>query len=207
MLLTRQQQLAMVVFGHGIILVGVILIMRFAFGPELADWPPATFIVFEIAIIVMCWIGAFTDPKPLWDALERVLAITWLKERVERRSGSVARGFQAAALLSAYGFQFAALIPLLSATGGPIDSPFAQMALAIAIFTPVIINKVWTVLAVILTTMIYYGAFVEVYGFSDANAPRPAGGSFVAVNLLILVLASILTFRYQAKREGPALDS
>ncbi len=190
----------MVVIAHFLILIGVSLIMLLIFGHGLEELPPTPFIVCEMAIIAMCFVAASITPGPWLSAVEKVLGNIAIIERFFDRHGvALGRRSQATVLLLAYFLQFTSLIPLLTSTGGPIDSPFAQMALAIAIFTPFIVNKPWTIVLVLAMTMVYYIAFVAAYGLDDEHI-RPTPGSFVAVNLLILLLASILTFRYRGRR-------
>jgi uncharacterized protein YndB with AHSA1/START domain len=175
-------------------------------------------VIWEAILIGGCFFAAFVDAKPLVGWFKKTFGSAEGPHRPARRRPSGARRrFQATVLLLAYVLQFVALVPLLEATGGPIDSPFAPMALAIAIFTPFIANKSWTVCFVVLTAVVFYVVFVDRYGFEPVVlAPsadrtgfeladtRPDPASFAAVNVLILILATILTLGYQNRLDGRA---
>jgi uncharacterized protein YndB with AHSA1/START domain len=210
---TREEQLWMVVIGHGLILAGVCLIMGFLFA-DTWTWPPRGFSILELVIITLSYIAASATSANLISGIEKVgLGVEWLKHFIETHRHWKAR-IQATVLLSVYVLQIAALVPLLKATGGPIDSPFAPMALAIAIFTPFIVNKWWTIGFIVTSTMVFYAVFVARFGFGPDMAQaattqqasavpsdvRPKPASFVAVNLFILGLASLMTLRRRDSR-------
>src|SRR6185295_1863733 len=138
----------------------------------------------ELAILVMCYVVTFTRTGPFITGIEKLaMSVGPIKRLINTHGAVIKDGIQATTLLFVYALQFSALISLLVATGGPIDSPFAQMALAIAVFTPFIVNKWWTVGLILLTTVVYYAVFVAVFGFEDPEATRPTPFSFIAVNL------------------------
>jgi hypothetical protein len=127
----------------------------------------------------MSFIGAFVNVAPLREGVGKTLFDTARVARFTEDHGEViAEWLRAVALLLAYVLQFIALVSLLKRSGGPIDSPFAQMALAIAIFTPFIMNKYWSMVLVLGTTMVYYAWLVTQYGFADRHDPRPSKGSY-----------------------------
>jgi uncharacterized protein YndB with AHSA1/START domain len=203
---TREEQLGMVIFAHGLILSGVWLIIWLIFDHGLPQTPPLRFILCEVFILVMCFVVDFASPDPFISAGKKsginvVPAEAWLYKHGAKFKGRL----MAIALLIAYIVQFFALVSLLEATGGPIDSPFAQMALVIGIFTPFIANKFWMMGFAVVTTVVYYAIFVSTYGFESPQAQRPTPASFFAVNVMILMLAFALTLLYQNKREGRSI--
>lgn len=213
---TREEQLTIVIVAHVSFLVGVTVIMLRAFGSPASGWPPAGFVICEAILIAGCFFAAFVDAKPLAGWFKKTFGSSEDPDRPARhRPSGARRRFQATVLLLAYVLQFVALVPLLEATGGPIDSPFAPMALAIAIFTPFIANKSWTVCFVVLTAVVFYAVFVDRYGFEpvtlitgpggvEVSDTRPDPISFAAVNVLILILATTLTLGYQNRLDGRA---
>lgn len=196
----------MVMTAHFLFLIGVWVIMGAIFDHGLPKMPPLRFSIYEGIILVMCFLAVSAKPQPFispWKLFAKwpLRAEAWIAEHGTK----VRERLMAIALLVAYIVQFLALVPLLEATGGPIDSPFAQMALAIGIFTPFIANKFWMMGFAVITAVVYYAIFVSTYGFEDPNAQRPTPGSFFAVNAMILVLAIGLTLLYQNKREGRSI--
>jgi len=216
---TREEQLGLVVLGHCLILIGVCLIMGFFFPTPLRwlphwRWPPRGFWILEVVIILLSYIAASATSANVISGIEKInFGVQRLKHFVETHRHWKPR-IQALVLLAVYVLQIAALVPLLKATGGPIDSPFAPMALAIAIFTPFIVNKWWTIGFIVASTMVFYALFVATFGFSPdvaeaasvhqaadvASGIRPNPASFVAVNLFILGLASVMTLRRRDSR-------
>ena len=79
------------------------------------------------------------------------------------------------ALIGAFIVQFAVLIPLLTATGGPIDSPFAEMTLAIAVFTPFVANNPITMVSVFAASIVYYALLILIYGSSHPGKSTRVG--------------------------------
>lgn len=86
----------------------------------------------------------------------------------------------------AFVLQFAALTPLLEETGGPIDSPFTQLAIAFAVFTPILANELRTIGIALVASIGYYWVMIELYGFG--GVARLGIGMFGAVTTLILGL-------------------
>jgi hypothetical protein len=214
--LKHREQLAMVVIAHAVaILPGIELIMRSRsiFGEQLHGAPPRGFFTCEVVLIVLCSIPLISAAEITGGARKLVPAFRNLGGFIERRGETFARRTQGGILLFSYLLQFAEFYFLLKATGGPIDSPFAPMLVAIAIFTPVIVNKAWTAWMIVTTTIAYYTVFALLYQFEDCEwrhvsatrslcePMRPKPIAFVAVNVLILLLAGVLTFRYERKRE------
>ncbi len=86
----------------------------------------------------------------------------------------------------AFVLQYVALTPLLKLTGGPIDSPFAQLVVAFAVFVPILASGSFTIGFSVLWSVGYYATFVATSGFDSADAARPSPWVFFAVTVLIL---------------------
>lgn len=179
--------------GHLLILLGVSLILRISFdswstGPSLVY-----FYVIE-GVIVAFGIIATISTRQIVSAIDRtVVNMDWSEEWMYENPTLKGR-VQAGILLLIFALQFGSMAALLIATGGPIDSPFAPMALAIGVFTPFIVNEWWTVALIIVTTMAFYVLIIMIVGFSgEKSHPQPI--AYAAVNLFILGLASIMTLR------------
>jgi uncharacterized protein YndB with AHSA1/START domain len=191
----REVQLTMVWMGHALIVFGVGLILAFLFGNESVGSAIHFFWAIEVAIIVLSFVTANTSSKPIVNALKDLFTgVDKFEKWMERHGDTARRRIQEATLLSVYTLQLASMTALLVATGGPIDSPFAPMALAIAVFSPFIVNKWWTVGLIIISTMVFYSVFVGIAGF-DKEPTRPERGAYIAVNLFILLLASLMTWK------------
>jgi hypothetical protein len=189
----KNDQLFIVALSHAVLVIGVVVIMTLTFRGEADEPVPVTFWLTEIAIIAICLLSLIE-----WRVAGRVINRYVPRDVVI----SVLGGFRAegigdavrGVILLAVSFaQFFALGALLHRTGGPIDSPFAQLGLAIAIFTPFIANNWLTMVVVVSSTMVFYVVLVWVDGFADPHDPRPAPGAYIAVNLLILLAATVLT--------------
>ncbi len=87
----------------------------------------------------------------------------------------------------AFVLQFVALKFLLVQTGGPIGSPFAQLAIAFAVFTPILANETSTILIALCATIAYYWYMLEKYGYGHVTV-RPSTAVFGAVTTLIVAL-------------------
>jgi uncharacterized protein YndB with AHSA1/START domain len=200
----REVQLTMVWLGHLMIVIGVALILIFLFGEESVGatipsfWDIKAINLFwgiEVAIIVLSFVTANTQSKSIVDAFKGWMSNAKKFEDWMERSGSaVRRRIQETMLLLVYILQLGSMVALLLATGGPIDSPFAPMTLAIAIFTPFIVNKWWTVGFIILSTGVFYAVFVGIAGF-DEDKTHPTRTAYIAVNIVILTLASLMTWK------------
>jgi hypothetical protein len=200
--------------GHGGILGGAFLIqVAFAVGSGL----PTGFVVGEFVIIGVClpfaasfpalisWARKAEEPhedEPGSSAGEKDAAA---EESVERVAGFV--------LIGAFLVQFAALAFLLWETGGPIESPFAEMTLAIAVFTPFLANNMKTVGSVLVASVTYYAVFILLY---TNNHPKPSGldqyektyalqhqsaWAYFWVNVMILIGAILFTV-YESLARG-----
>lgn len=191
----REVQLTMVWMGHAMIVIGILVILGLLFGGASVGSTIYIFWAIEGAIIVFSFVTANTSSKAIVDALkEWIMGIDKLEKWMEQHGDRVRGRVQATMLLLVYTLQLGSMITLLMATGGPIDSPFAPMTLAIAVFTPFIVNKWWTVGLIIVSTMIFYSVFVGIAGF-DKELTRPERGAYIAVNLFILLLASLMTWK------------
>lgn len=194
----REGQLTMVWLGHLLIVAGVALILGLLFGKESVGPTILFFWIIEGAIVGASFVTANTNSKSIVEALKGWISnVKKLEGWMERRGDAVRRRIQETTLLLVYILQLGSMVTLLMATGGPIDSPFAPMTLAIAVFTPFIVNKWWTVGFIIVSTGIFYGVFVGITGF-DKELTRPEPGAYIAVNIVILILASLMTW---ARRE------
>lgn len=209
----REVQLTMVWMGHLMIVFGVALILVFLFGEASVGatinffwgteaiklyWGIEAIKLFwgiEVAIIVLSFVTANTQSKSIVDALKGWMSnAKKFEDWIERSGDAVRKRIQEAVLLLVYILQLGSMVALLLATGGPIDSPFAPMTLAIAIFAPFIVNKWWTVGFIILSTGVFYAVFVGIVGF-DEETTRPKPGAYIAVNIVILILASLMTWK------------
>jgi len=194
---TRAQQLGAVFFAHLVILVFVLLLIE-VFKAEPAT--PALFILFEALILLVC-VWPLVKTEAVYGILD---GLGWTSDNDSTPGGreAMVEKVAGAALYIAFALQLAALVPLLDATGGPINSPFGPMAVAIAVFTPFLANIPKTVLIVGVITAVYY---VFLVGMRDDLETRWA---FLAVNLSILGLSVLLTLgsmrrRNRDSRGGP----
>lgn len=143
----RREQLGVVWLSNLVILAGVWGIMA-AFG--MASSPPAWFIGFEAAILVGCGLLTFRIDASMLLAAPKRLFPSEGEERPKRTERDL-EGVAGLVLLFAYALQFAALVPLLRDTGGPVTSPFGQLIVAFAIFAPFIANNWITSVTVLVT--------------------------------------------------------
>lgn len=191
--LPRQDQLTMAWMGHLLILVGVGFTLCVGFKDlSIGD----TLIAFGSAevVIVILGIGATISTRQIVSAVDnRVVNMDWSEEWMYENPNLKDR-VQGAFLLLIFAIQFGSMAVLLIATGGPIESPFAPMALAIGVFTPFIVNRWGTVILTIAGTMLFYLLITLIVGF-DGEKSDPQEIAYALVNLFILLLASILTFK------------
>jgi hypothetical protein len=188
---TRSQQLVAVTLSHVAILAFVLILI------EVLNAEPATpglFVSGELAVIIVCgW--PMVNTKPV---REMLMNLGFLSRGSEATNARLAMIEQVAggALFIAFVLQLGALIPLLRDTGGPIHSPFAPMAVAIAAFTPFLANYSKTVGIVTLLTVVYYVAIVGIFDDLDTQ------WAYLAVNVSILALSSALTLGDIRRRGG-----
>jgi hypothetical protein len=180
----RKEQLAVVSASHLFLGLFVVVIMLAWFD----HLPPWGFMGVEITIVVGCFLLAFVRFEP--EAAKGVVQ-RYLKEKLSS-GGAGGPGpwrdrLEGGMLLSAFALQFAALVPLLRETGGPIHSPFAELVVAFAIFTPLLANQWWTMGVVLLLTIVYYVSLVWLYG-SDEQGAQVGVWAYAAVNVMILTL-------------------
>jgi hypothetical protein len=181
---TRRQQLTAVFVAHLAVLIFVIAIILISGKPRHMPW---LFVIAEALILIVCvWpivkveairelfaeLGIATRPQPA-GSQDR-------EETLNRVAGY--------ALLVAFALQMGALVPLLKNTGGPINSPFAQMTVAVAIFTPFLANNPLTVASVGIIIGAYYVGLVA--WMAQLNKAWPN----LTVNLGILAVSVLLTF-------------
>lgn len=170
---------AVAIWGsHAFILVAVTVIMLISVNEP----PAAGFIAGESAIFVIYLILVPTWDRPN-ELRERFFPSKKKKENAYdwRRSG-----FYIAFAITFF-VQFVALTPLLDQTGGPIDSPFIQLALAFAVFTQILANEIHTMAIGLLTSLAYYWGMLAFYDFGSAGGP-PDHWVFGAVTTLIVAI-------------------
>lgn len=204
---TRREQLSLVMASHMGILMGALLI-EFIF--QLSSGLPIGFVLCEALIIVMA--APFVISFPGFEDLFRFAAgpppqlhgsddeaaqrEARKKQKVENLAGGV--------LILASIVQFAALTLLLWGTGGPIESPFAEMTLIIAVFTPFIANNPKTIGVVVAASIVYYATFIFLYAHTHpqpttlaemekALAADPSVWAYFVVNIMILVGGILFT--------------
>lgn len=180
---TRRQQFAVIFLGHIVLAAGVTSVYRITYG----DWPPTLFIIGEVFIIVTAATLAFGDASVLGDLTQRYVP-PWDPRR--QPSGGIDRLAQGL-LLIAFGVQLLDVVPLLDKTGGAIDSPFAQLTVVFAIFTPYVANNGITMLVSLAVTIIFYIMCVlQLDNAHDLHAPAAA---YLAVNGGILMFTTLVT--------------
>jgi uncharacterized protein YndB with AHSA1/START domain len=179
--------------GHALILFGVLCIVQACF-KHVDTGPSLKYAYIVEGVIVAFAIISNLSTRQIVSALDKgVLNLDSSEEWMDKNPRLKGR-VQAGILLLIFALQFGSMAALLVATGGPIDSPFAPMALAIGVFTPFIVNKWGTVALVIFTTVIFYVLIIMIVGFSGEGS-RPQPSAYAAVNIFILVLASFMTFK------------
>lgn len=193
---TRQDQLTMAGMGHGLILLGVTIILWASFDQWPGGIPLLLFYIME-GVIVAFGVIATISTRQVVSAIDKsvlnVPNMDWFEKWMNNHPTLKVR-VQAGILFLLFALQFGSMAALLIATSGPIESPFAPMALAIGVFTPFIVNRWWTVALIILTTMAFYVVIILIVGTGgDESSPEP--GAYAAVNLFILFLASVMTFK------------
>jgi uncharacterized protein YndB with AHSA1/START domain len=189
---SRQDQLTVAGIGHGLILVGVTLILLFSFD----RWPGGSALLLFYSmegVIVASGLASVISARQVVDVLDNWFNMNRAEEWINDNRKLKVQG-QNAALILLFVLQFGSMAALLVATSGPIESPFAPMALAIGVFTPFIVNRGSTIALIILTTMAFYVVMIMVVG-SGGDESTPDAGAYAAVNLFILLLASVLTFK------------
>jgi uncharacterized protein YndB with AHSA1/START domain len=190
---TREDQLMMAALAHGLILLGVLGIVGFTFDGVKTGQSLHYFYWCEIAIVAVGILATISTRQVVTALDKTVVDLDRAEEWMNDRPG-LKRKVQTGVLGVMFVLQFASMAALLEATGGPIDSPFAPMALGIGVFTPFILNQWWSVALVILATMLFYGLLTSLVGFGGSGE-RPDPGAFATVNLFILAAASVATLR------------
>jgi uncharacterized protein YndB with AHSA1/START domain len=192
---SRQDQLTMAGMGHALILLGVTVILWASF----ERWPGGiALLLFYImeGVIVAFGVIATISTRQVVSVIDKSVLnvpngawLRWMNDHPKLKDR-----VQAGILFLLFALQFGSMAALLIATSGPIESPFAPMALAIGVFTPFIVNRWWTVALIILSTMAFYLVITLIVG-TGGNESSPEAGAYVAVNLFILLLASVMTFK------------
>jgi hypothetical protein len=187
---SREEQLQAVFIAHAMVVVFVLALIQ---GLDPKPKTPIFFFVFEGLLLIVCGWPLFKY-EALLNTIEK-FGITLRRGRQAGRRLTKER-VAGGALYVAFLLQLAALVPLLARTGGPVDSPFAQMSVAVAIFTPFLANQRRTVMIVGVVTAVYY--VVLVLALDDLGKRWP----YLAVNLSILALTIVLTLGFIARREA-----
>jgi hypothetical protein len=169
---TRGEQLSVVMVAHIGILSGAFVI-SWAF--DVGSGLPRPFVIGEFLIIAIC--GFITVRIPEFQSFLKAAGPPMQHANAvdgtgpdENTTATQVEKWAGVALIGAFIVQFAALASLLWATGGPIGSPFAEMTLAIAVFTPFLANRSETVGSVVAASIIYYAVFILLY---SNNHPQP----------------------------------
>jgi hypothetical protein len=176
---TPKEQAVAVWLSHTTILIGVIVIMLAGFDRLPSGW----FLGGELAIWVV-FVLLFVDLGELPKFVGRYFKT--LGRLMGRAIDRAQDAGPPVAFAMAFVLQFAALTPLLIETGGPIDSPFGQLAIAFAVFTPLLANEQRTIGIALVGSIGYYWVMIETYGFGGSE--RPDIAVFGAVTTLILSL-------------------
>jgi hypothetical protein len=183
---SREQQAAAVFMSHALILITVLIIM----GVGVHKKAPVIFIVCEGLICVLT-----ATIFPMLDSMPLLFASAFKRgeERVEARLAQW-RGWSPPGIFAAaFVLQFVALAPLLIRTGGPIDSPFAPLAIAFAVFTPLLANEDRTIFTALGLSLVYYWVMVELVTIDKLGQPINKG-VFASVTTMILVLTVVLSW-------------
>lgn len=219
--LTRGEQLSVVMFFHlGISLVALGIIVLFNAG----TYTPWGFFICEGVIIAGCiiltvrvpafqtFLRAALGPPGAWREQVKQSSngnaqgsngnASGQEETAQKGNGTAkeasgvkkAEEIAGAVLIAAFVVQFAALVFLLWATGGPIDSPFAELTLAIAVFTPFLANDPKTVGSVVAASIVYYAGLIAVFSQThDGTRVDTSVWAYFAVNVMILLGAITFT--------------
>jgi hypothetical protein len=191
---TPDEQAVAVWLSHGVILVVVTLITWRGFG----EAPATGFLICEGAIWAM-----FLLLVPKYDRPAKFVR-RYLPEKFRQRPiDDWQEAWYPRAFALAFVLQFIALRSLLLQTGGPIESPFAQLAVAFAVFPPLLANRRRTIGVALVTTVGYYWYLLLEYGFGP-GVHRPGTEVFGAVTTLIVGLTVGLAVldRIDAERGG-----
>jgi len=186
---TPTEQLAVVALTH-LAIAAFVTVVVVCGGGQTSPGSLWIFYVMEASIVVGCgwpWINPET-----WAAVSK---LGKPKRKPPRDRKALVAKIAVWTLRAAFALQLIALVPLFHQTGGPVESPFAPMAVAIAIFTPFLTNYIRTIGVVALVTGLYYLCLV---GFMD---DLHKSWAHLAVSLSILTLASRLTAFDLSRRE------
>jgi len=176
---SRDEQAAAVWLSHTVILVVVTIIMWRSFN----EAPAVGFFIGEGVI----WV-TFLLLVPRYDRVS-ALVTRWAQKPARKRH-SLDEMQQAAFTLAfalTFVLQFVALKFILVQTGGLIESPFAQLAVAFAVFTPILATRVETIVISLIATIGYYWYMLERYGYEHLKT-QPGTAVFGAVTTLIVGL-------------------
>lgn len=155
---TRLEQLSLVGASHAGILLGTFAIVE-AF--DIGSGLPLGFLLGEIAVLLLA--APFVTDFPFLGKLFRLAAGPPSEKAGEASNEEWRERAAGYALILASIAQFVALAFLLWGTGGPIESPFAEMTLIIAVFTPYIANNPRTIGFVVLVSVTFYAVLILLY--------------------------------------------
>jgi hypothetical protein len=148
--------------------------------------PPTLFLSAESAILIIFAALVFS-----YDSFAELTGRLMFASDGRRIARALAvwqrRGFPVAVSM-AFVLQYVALTALLLKTGGPIESPFAQMILVFAVASVLLARALRTVIACVGLSLAYYSALVALYGYGPSEG-RSDPGIYVAVTTLVLALA------------------
>jgi hypothetical protein len=181
---TRQEQFAVVFLGHLVLASGVTAVYGCTYGA----WPPGWFIGGEIFIILTAASLAFGNSSVLNTLTKRYVPP---RERPEDTPTPFIDRLAQILLLVAFSVQLLDVMPLLEKTGGAIDSPFAQLTVVFAIFTPYVANNGLTMLASLGVTIVFYVACV--LQFDNPTELHAPAASYLIVNGAILLFTTFVT--------------
>lgn len=179
---SRTLQFAVICIGHIVLTLGVTAVYWCTYG----DWPPGWFLAGEAFIILTAAGFAFGDFSALGE-LTKIYVPPWNRKSRPTRVDRVAQIL----LLLLFVVQLVDVVPLLAETGGAIDSPFAQLTVVFAIFTPYVANNGITMLVSLAITIVFYVACV-LYIAQSADLHAPAA-SYLVVNGGILLFTTLVT--------------
>jgi hypothetical protein len=172
-------------FLHLGVLFGVTAIVWLT--PGLGGSPPLVFSLVEVVIITSSWVfGGVSRAVPM---LVRSLGLPQLEGTMDVLGKTVETASRVATSVL-FALQFVALLPLLDATGGVVSSPFATLALAIAVFAVLQAGTVRGALAALVCACVFFGFVLDTETATRVAHEVPAS-AFFETNVLVLALAAM----------------
>jgi hypothetical protein len=173
---TPHEQAVAILLAHGLIVIVVTAIMLLG----VKEAPPWQFLAGEGLILALCVsiIGKF-------EGVADFRYFRGAKDPIRRFFEDWRQDGPPLVFAVAFVLQFVALTPVLMETGGPMDSPFGQLALAFAVFPPILANRLMTMLIALISSILYIAIMVMMH--SEVSSSAPGKGVFIAVSGLVLV--------------------